>query len=111
MFARGPISGQWPASVRHPAKPGSVMSRMTGTERIAEAGPYSYGRLMTATLIGYARCSTNRQDLAAQRQALLELGVAEERICTDYGLSGTNRAPPGLDQALAAVPEAKRWSW
>ena len=29
---------------------------------------------MTATLIGYARCSTDRQDLAAQRQALLELG-------------------------------------
>ncbi len=60
---------------------------------------------MTATLIGYARCSTNRQDLAAQRQALLELGVAEERIYTDYGLSGTNRARPGLDQALAAVRE------
>ena len=60
---------------------------------------------MTATLIGYARCSTDRQDLAAQHQALLELGVAEERIYTDYGLSGTNRARPGLDQALAAVRE------
>ena len=35
---------------------------------------------MTATLIGHARCSTDRQDLAAQRQALLELGVAEDRI-------------------------------
>ena len=55
---------------------------------------------MTATLIGYARCSTDRQDLAAQRQALLELGVAEDRIYTDHGLTGTTRARPGLDQAL-----------
>ena len=60
---------------------------------------------MTATLIGYARCSTGRQDLAAQRQALLELGVAEDRIYTDHGLTGTTRTRPGLDQALAAVRE------
>ncbi len=60
---------------------------------------------MSATLIGYARCSTDSQDLAAQRQALQELGVAEERIYTDHGLSGTTRARPGLDQALAAVRE------
>ena len=60
---------------------------------------------MTATLIGYARCSTDRQDLAAQRQAVLALGVAEDRIYTDHGLTGTTRARPGLDQALAAVRE------
>ena len=58
---------------------------------------------MTATRIGYARCSTHGQDLAAQREALIALGVAEERIYTDHGLTGTNRARPGLDQALAAV--------
>ena len=75
---------------------------MNGTETIAEAGPYSYTSPMTATLIGYARCSTDRPDLAAQRQALLELGVAEDRIYTDHGLTGTNRARPDLDQALAA---------
>ncbi|MCY4591265.1 MAG: recombinase family protein, partial [Alphaproteobacteria bacterium] len=34
-----------------------------------------------------------------------ELGVADERIYTDHGLTGTNRARPGLDQALAAVRE------
>ena len=76
---------------------------MNGTETIAEAGPYSYTSPMTATLIGYARCSTDRQDPAAQRQALLELGVAEDRIYTDHGLTGTTRARAGLDQALAAV--------
>ena len=58
---------------------------------------------MTATKIGYARCSTDRQDLTAQRVALAELGVTEDRIYTDHGLTGTNRARPGLDKALAAV--------
>lgn len=58
---------------------------------------------MSAILIGYARCSTDKQDLAAQRTALERLGVPPERIYTDHGLTGTNRARPGLDQALAAV--------
>src|SRR5574340_1824644 len=59
----------------------------------------------TGTLVGYARCSTDAQDLTAQRQRLRELGVAEDRIYLDHGFTGTNRARPGLDQALAAVPE------
>ena len=73
---------------------------MSGTETIAEAGPYSYtsphddNPHMTATLIGYARCSTDRQGPAAQRQALLELGVVEDRIYTDHGLTGATRARP-----------------
>jgi len=54
-------------------------------------------------LIGYARCSTVLQDLTAQREALAALGVPEDRIYLDKGLTGTNRARPGLDQALAAV--------
>ena len=62
-----------------------------------------YSSCMAPTLIGYARCSTDKQDLAAQKQALLGLGVTDERIYTDHGFTGTNRARPGLDQALAAV--------
>lgn len=58
---------------------------------------------MTGTFIGYARCSTDKQDLAAQRAALEGLGVAPDRVYVDHGLSGTSRARPGLDQALAAV--------
>ena len=58
---------------------------------------------MTNTRIGYARCSTDKQDLTAQRAALTDLGVAADRIYTDHGFTGTNRARPGLDQALAAV--------
>ena len=42
---------------------------------------------MTATRIGYARCSTDKQDLAAQRAALEQLGMAPERIYTDHGLT------------------------
>ena len=53
--------------------------------------------------IGYARCSTTRQDLTAQREQLATLGVPATRIYLDKGLTGTSRARPGLDQALAAV--------
>ena len=60
---------------------------------------------MKTTLIGYARCSTDKQDLSAQKLALQNLGVAADRIYTDHGLTGTNRDRPGLDQALAAVRE------
>src|SRR6266568_4187214 len=60
---------------------------------------------MPETLIGYARCSTDEQDLTAQQERLGELGVSPERIYLDHGLTGTNRARPGLDQALAAVRE------
>jgi DNA invertase Pin-like site-specific DNA recombinase len=58
---------------------------------------------VTSTLVGYARCSTDKQDLTAQREALAGLGVAEDRVYLDHGLTGTNLARPGLDQALAAV--------
>ncbi len=57
---------------------------------------------MTELKIGYARVSTHGQDLTAQRNALTVLGVADERIYVDHGLTGTNRARPGLREALAA---------
>ena len=52
--------------------------------------------------VGYARVSTSGQDLTAQRHALAALGVAEGRVYVDHGLTGTNRARPGLREALAA---------
>lgn len=51
---------------------------------------------------GYARCSTDNQDLTAQGDALTALGVTPTRIYVDHGLTGTNRARPGLREALAA---------
>ncbi len=39
---------------------------------------------MTALLIGYARCSTDQQDLTAQRDVLISQGVGPGRIYVDY---------------------------
>ena len=60
---------------------------------------------MTALLIGYARVSTDAQDLTAQRDGLLALGVHPGRLYVDHGLTGTNRERPGLREALAACRE------
>ena len=60
---------------------------------------------MAALLIGYARVSTDAQDLTAQREGLLALGVDPSRIYVDHGLTGTNRERPGLREALAACGE------
>jgi DNA invertase Pin-like site-specific DNA recombinase len=57
---------------------------------------------MAPLLIGYARVSTNEQDLTAQREAFAALAVSAERIYVDHGLTGTNRHRPGLREALAA---------
>ncbi|TNU72931.1 recombinase family protein, partial [Miniimonas arenae] len=57
---------------------------------------------MSGMKIGYARVSTTGQDLTAQREALARLGVAPDRVYVDHGLTGTNRARPGLREAMAA---------
>jgi DNA invertase Pin-like site-specific DNA recombinase len=53
-------------------------------------------------LVGYARCSISEQDLTIQREVLERLGVDPDRVYSDHGLTGTNRARPGLREALAA---------
>lgn len=63
---------------------------------------YPYTPDVTVTLIGYTRCSTDKQDLVAQRAALLDLGVAEDRIYLDRGLTGITRGTT-LDRANAAT--------
>jgi DNA invertase Pin-like site-specific DNA recombinase len=75
---------------------------------LAQAGWSGVGRgsskeeFMSALLVGYARVSTQDQDLTAQRDALAALGVPVERTYVDHGLTGTNRDRPGLREALAA---------
>jgi len=57
---------------------------------------------MNELLVGYARVSTEQQDLTSQRNGLHALGVGDDRIYVDHGLTGTNRDRPGLRLALAA---------
>lgn len=57
---------------------------------------------MTELKIGYARVSTITQDVTAQRGGLVALGVDPKQIYVDHGMTGTNRARPGLREALAA---------
>ncbi len=76
---------------------------MVPTKRSKITSPGPTGQIARpGLLIGYARCSTDTQDLTAQRGALAGLGVAEDRVYVDHGLTGTNRARPGLREALAA---------
>lgn len=53
-------------------------------------------------LIGYARCSTSKQDLRAQKSQLRALGVVDNQIYVDHGYTGRTKDRPGLDKALAA---------
>ena len=57
---------------------------------------------MSALLVGYARCSTDQQNLTAQRDGLCSLGVQADRSYVDHGLTGTNRERTGLREGLAA---------
>ncbi len=57
---------------------------------------------MAALMVGYARVSTDGQDLTAQRDGLAALGVEPDRIYVDHGFTGRNVEREGLRQALAA---------
>lgn len=62
---------------------------------------------MNGARVGYARCSTDEQDVLVQTEQLTALGVAPDRIYIDRGFSGTSRKNrAGLDQSLAAVWKA-----
>ena len=52
---------------------------------------------------GYGRVSTKDQNPDSQRDALLEAGVAPERIYIDKGRSGKLASRPELDKVLAAL--------
>lgn len=56
---------------------------------------------MGQAAIGYARVSIDPRDLAAQQDALAELGVDRGRVYVDIGLVGADRERPGLRDALA----------
>ncbi len=70
---------------------------MQGTPTVPESSDSGTARGDRMANIGYARCSTLAQDLSAQRQALAALGVPDDRVYLDKGLTGVSRARPCLD--------------
>ncbi len=79
--------------------PGQGVPYRCSAYRFGE-GPLS-GTLerVNGTRVGYARCSTDEQDVIIQTEQLLALGVPEDRIYIDHGFSGTTRRNrAGLDR-------------
>ncbi len=68
-------------------------------------------------LVGYARCSTDAQDLTAQRDALAALGVKPNRIYVDHGLTAATglvpdcarRWPPAVLATPSSSPSSTGW--
>jgi hypothetical protein len=85
--------------------PPPVDSRKTRPQKCPVTGGLN-GTFNTRSglLIGYARVSTNDQDIAAQKNALFAFGASLEKTFTDQGLTGANKSRPGLREALAACP-------
>lgn len=57
--------------------------------------------------IGYARVSTDEQNLDLQIDALSAAGC--EAIYTDEGISGITKKRDGLSQALSAIKKETFW--
>jgi DNA invertase Pin-like site-specific DNA recombinase len=55
-------------------------------------------------LIGYARVSTNEQNLDLQRDALKKAGVSSKNLYSDK-ITGTKQERPGLEAALSHLRE------
>src|SRR5713226_526146 len=55
-------------------------------------------------LIGYARVSTNEQNLDLQQDALKKAGVSAKNLYTDK-ITGTKEERPGLEAALSHLRE------
>jgi Resolvase, N terminal domain len=83
----------------------AVLASARGDDALTDTSELVAARRSAVLLIGYARVSTDEQDLTAQRDALATLGVTADGIYVDHGLDGSNRGRPGLREGLAAC----RW--
>lgn len=55
----------------------------------------------SGTLVGYARCSTDKQDEARQLTVLREAGISKHALYADHGQSGAKTSRPEFDKMLA----------
>ena len=78
------------------------------TEQRAGFGPAQQWRcVMAALLIGYARCSTDEQDLTVQREGLASLVVTKlDRLARPCRMPG--RSPTNSHSAGPAQPRRRR---
>ena len=62
---------------------------------------------MSGMIHGYARVSTERQDLSAQLKGLASLGVAAERICPalEQHRAETSHSLVSHDRTVTLLPE------
>jgi DNA invertase Pin-like site-specific DNA recombinase len=60
--------------------------------------------ILNGRLVGYARVSTDDQDLTLQMDSLLGLGINQEDIFTDK-ISGAKTDRPGLGACLAELQQ------
>jgi len=65
---------------------------------------------MAAMLVGYARCSTDDQDLTAQRDGLAALGVKAKRTYVDHGLTGGTETDPACAKRSPPAAPGTPWS-
>src|SRR5919199_5150844 len=67
-------------------------------------------RGVIATLIGHARCSTDKQDIEAQRQALLGLGVVGSGSTSIGDSPGpTDADPDWTKHSPPCAPATRSW--
>ncbi|MEV3973828.1 recombinase family protein [Streptomyces sp. NPDC050698] len=69
---------------------------------IGSSGQFVFGS-GGSVKIGYARCSTVRQDTAVQVDLLVKAGVDRDMVYVDHGVSGRQARRPGLDNAINAA--------
>ncbi|MET0872681.1 MAG: recombinase family protein [Paeniglutamicibacter terrestris] len=53
-------------------------------------------------MVGYARVSTNSQDLASQQAGIKTLGVPDDLVYVDHGLTGRNH-----ERLARSLPDAR----
>lgn len=75
VSVRGSFTGRVCIVSRGMGRAPGVASHKAGTLNVSFGVLQSYTVAMAKTLIGYARCSTDKQDLAAQQAALLDLAA------------------------------------